>query len=134
MRIQEIWRYPVKSMAGELLDAADLTEAGIAGDRIVQVRNAGGRVMTSRTRPLLLRHEATLTSDNQVLVDGRPWDSEEVARDVEAAAGANLTLEKLEELQIRKVLQRTPNLGEAAAILGIDQTTLYRKRKKLGLE
>jgi NtrC-family two-component system response regulator AlgB len=52
----------------------------------------------------------------------------------EAAAGATLTLEKLEELQIRKVLERTPNLGEAAAILGIDQTTLYRKRKKLGLE
>jgi len=52
----------------------------------------------------------------------------------EAATGATLTLEKLEELQIRKVLERTPNLGEAAAILGIDQTTLYRKRKKLGLE
>ena len=29
--VQEIWRYPVKSMAGESLEAADLTEAGVVG-------------------------------------------------------------------------------------------------------
>ena len=56
------------------------------------------------------------------------------AANPEAAAGATLSLEKLEELHIRKVLDRIPNLGEAAAVLGIDQATLYRKRKKLGLE
>jgi NtrC-family two-component system response regulator AlgB len=56
------------------------------------------------------------------------------ATNPEAATGATLTLEKLEELQIRKVLEKTPNLGEAADILGIDQTTLYRKRKKFGLD
>ena len=86
--VQEIWRYPVKSMAGESLEAADLTEAGVAGDRMVQVRNAAGRIMTARTRPLLLRHRATLGTDNVVLVDGVPWTSADVARDVEAAAGA----------------------------------------------
>jgi two-component system, NtrC family, response regulator AlgB len=52
----------------------------------------------------------------------------------QAAAGAMLSLETLEELHIRKVLERVPNLGEAATILGIDQATLYRKRKKLGLD
>jgi two-component system, NtrC family, response regulator AlgB len=51
----------------------------------------------------------------------------------EAAVGAPLSLEKLEELHIRKVLARIPNLGEASAVLGIDQATLYRKRKKFGL-
>ena len=56
------------------------------------------------------------------------------AANPEAAVGAALTLEKLEELHIRKVLERVPNLGEAAATLGIDQATLYRKRKKMGLE
>jgi len=35
---------------------------------------------------------------------------------------------------IRKVLERTANLAEAAQVLGIDQATLYRKRKKIGLE
>ena len=90
--VQEIWRYPVKSMAGESLEAADLTEAGVVGDRTVQVRNAAGRIMTARTRPLLLRHRAKLGTDNVVLVDGVPWTSADVARDVEAAAGAGTRL------------------------------------------
>jgi NtrC-family two-component system response regulator AlgB len=48
--------------------------------------------------------------------------------------GSLISLEKLEEIHLRKVLQRTPSLTEAAGILGIDQATLYRKRKKIGLE
>lgn len=92
MWIKEIWRYPVKSMAGESLDSADLTESGVVGDRVLQVRNAAGRIMTARTRPWLLRHRAALGSENQVLVDGRPWTAEDVARDVEAAAGVGTRL------------------------------------------
>lgn len=87
MRVQEIWRYAVKSMAGESLAAADLTASGIHGDRAIQVRNAAGKIMTARTRPLLLRHHARLGSDGRILVDGRPWAAEDVARDVIAAAG-----------------------------------------------
>ena len=83
---------PVKSMAGESLEAAALTEAGVVGDRTVQARNAAGRIMTARTRPLLLRHRATLGTDNVVLVDGVPWTSADVARDVEAAGGAGSRL------------------------------------------
>ncbi len=48
--------------------------------------------------------------------------------------GSLISLEKLEEIHLRKVLERTPSLTEAAGILGIDQATLYRKRKKIGLE
>ncbi len=92
MWIQEIWRYPVKSMAGEKLETAELTELGVAGDRVVQVRNRAGRVVTARTRPLLLRHAARLDEAGGVLVDGRPWDSEAVARDVEAASGPGTVL------------------------------------------
>jgi uncharacterized protein YcbX len=92
MWIKEIWRYPVKSMAGEFLQSADLTEAGVAGDRILQVRSASGRIMTARTRPLLLRHSAALDATGLVLVDGRPWNHPDVARDVEAAAGKGTRL------------------------------------------
>ncbi len=49
-------------------------------------------------------------------------------------AGSMVSMEKLEEAHLRKVLERTANLAEAAQVLGIDQATLYRKRKKLGLE
>ena len=48
--------------------------------------------------------------------------------------GSLVSMEKLEEAHLRKVLDRTANLAEAAEVLGIDQATLYRKRKKIGLE
>jgi len=48
--------------------------------------------------------------------------------------GGMVSLDKLEETHIRKVLAAVPNLGEAANVLGIDQATLYRKRKKLNLQ
>jgi uncharacterized protein YcbX len=91
MWVKEIWRYPVKSMAGEPLPMAQLTKAGVEGDRILQVQTTAGRILTSRTRPLLLRHHASL-QENIVLVDGRPWTSAEVARDIEKAAGAGTRL------------------------------------------
>jgi NtrC-family two-component system response regulator AlgB len=49
-------------------------------------------------------------------------------------AGELISLEKLEEFHIRKVLERTDSVAEAAQILGIDDATIYRKRKKMGLE
>ncbi len=92
MWISALWRYPVKSMAGERLERAELLPDGIAGDRKIQVLDARGRVLTARTRPHLLGHRATLDATGEPLVDGRPWQSAEVARDVEAAAGPGARL------------------------------------------
>jgi two-component system, NtrC family, response regulator AlgB len=47
--------------------------------------------------------------------------------------GAMTSLEKLEEQHIRRVLAATRSLEEAAAILGIDTATLWRRRKKYGI-
>ncbi|HVS72352.1 MAG TPA: sigma-54 dependent transcriptional regulator [Phycisphaerae bacterium] len=41
-----------------------------------------------------------------------------------------ITLDKLEELYIRRVLAQTKSLEDAAATLGIDTATLWRRRKK----
>ena len=46
--------------------------------------------------------------------------------------GALVSLEQLEAAHLRKILERTATLAEAAQVLGIDQATLYRKRKKAG--
>jgi NtrC-family two-component system response regulator AlgB len=54
--------------------------------------------------------------------------------DAALQVGALISMEQLEEAHLRKVLERTANLAEAAQVLGIDQATLYRKRKKIGLE
>ena len=51
MCVKEIWRYPVKSMAGRSLRPARLTALGVEDDRIVQVRNARERPIKARTCP-----------------------------------------------------------------------------------
>ncbi|HWP83250.1 MAG TPA: sigma-54 dependent transcriptional regulator [Bacteroidota bacterium] len=44
-----------------------------------------------------------------------------------------LSLEEVEKLHIKRVLQIARDLDDAARILGIDPTTLWRKRKKYGM-
>ena len=51
MKVTEIWRYPVKTMAGEKLQRIRIGPLGIEGDRVVRVENASGRVITSRSHP-----------------------------------------------------------------------------------
>lgn len=51
----------------------------------------------------------------------------------EANAGAPISLEALERLHIERVLAVSHNLEAAARTLGIDSSTLYRKRKAYGL-
>lgn len=92
MTVTQIWRYPVKSMAGEQLQSTQLTSMGLPGDRVVQVYDRRGRIVTARTFPRLLQLHATLGLDGEPLVDGLRWDSREVGRQVEAAveSGARL--------------------------------------------
>ncbi|WP_165227566.1 sigma-54-dependent transcriptional regulator [Aquisphaera insulae] len=47
--------------------------------------------------------------------------------------GAPVRLDRLEEAHIRRILAATSSREEAAQILGIDPSTLYRKRKQYGL-
>jgi NtrC-family two-component system response regulator AlgB len=47
--------------------------------------------------------------------------------------GGAVTLEQLEAEHMRRILTTTATLDEAAAVLGIDPSTLYRKRKRYGL-
>ena len=62
LRIDGLWRYPVKSLAGERLDVAELTANGIPGDRIVHVRGPAG-VRTSRRQHRMLGLAGTLGAD-----------------------------------------------------------------------
>lgn len=54
-------------------------------------------------------------------------------RDFALKIGDPVTIEKIEEQHIRRVLANAKSLQEAAAILGIDQATLWRRRKKYGI-
>lgn len=120
MRLGEIWRYPVKSMGGEQLAEVELGEDGLPGDRIIQVRDAHGRVVTSRSRPRLLLHRATFGPDGP-RVDGRAWDDADVARDVEEAAGPGSHLVRDEELDRFDVLPLLVATDGAVKFLGYDR-------------
>lgn len=86
MSVAELWRYPVKSLAGERLLHAVIGRDGIAGDRVVHVQDGRGRVVTSRTHPMLLGLHATLGDDGEPLIEGERWTSDEAVTAVRLAA------------------------------------------------
>lgn len=92
MYVKEIWRYPVKSMAGESLAKAKVSPLGIEGDRVVLVVNPQGRVVNARSHPALLGHKGTTSTDGMPLVDGRLWSEPSVLADVRAIAGPRAAL------------------------------------------
>ena len=75
MYIKELWRYAVKSMAGERLKEVSVNELGFDGDRKVLVLGPNRRVITSRTHHRLLGLKGTIDSNGQPLVSGHPWNS-----------------------------------------------------------
>lgn len=91
LTVGALWRYPVKTLAGERLDVAEITPNGIVGDRVVHVRGPEG-VRTSRRHHNLLGLHAVLGPDGEPLVDGEPWTSTSILDRVRAAAGADATL------------------------------------------
>ena len=121
MRIKELWRFPVKSMAGEPLDRIAVGPLGFEGDRIVHVEHADGRVVTARTHPRLLGHRGTFGPDGEPLVDGRPWTDPAVARDVEAAAGSGAHLRRVSGPERFDVLPLLVATDGAIASLGYDR-------------
>jgi uncharacterized protein YcbX len=120
MRVTGLWRYPVKSMAGERLSVAEMSETGLAGDRVVQVYDRHGRVVTARTFPRLLRLRARLGQDGEPLVDGLPWQSPEVGRRVEAAVAPGARLARSGGLERFDVLPLLVCTDGAVSMFGHD--------------
>src|SRR5262252_10752009 len=69
VRVQELWRYPVKSLQGEQLSEALVTADGIAGDRRYAIIDlATGLGLTARRVPQLLFASASLTADGRARI------------------------------------------------------------------
>jgi len=92
-----------------------------------ELRNAIERAV------IMARHDQVGPEDFPAELCGLPQKGA-VAGENCPRAGSLISMEKLEEFHLRKILETTSNLNEAAEILGIDRATLYRKRKQLGME
>jgi NtrC-family two-component system response regulator AlgB len=77
-----------------------------------------------------------LSKDNRIEAEDLPveMDGRTPHEEAELQPGDLISLEKLEDFHIRRVLTRTRSVAEAARVLGIDDGTIYRKRKKMGME
>jgi uncharacterized protein YcbX len=124
MRVAELWRYPVKSLAGERLERAEVTVDGITGDRVVHVTNGRGRVVTARTHPRLLGLAAILGPDSEPLINGSSWTSLASAAAIQAAAGANARLARYDGRERFDVLPLLIATDGAIAALGMDHRRL----------
>ncbi len=124
MRVAELWRYPVKSLAGERLEHADVTANGIAGDRVVHVTDGRGRVVTARTTPRLLGLVATLGPDGEPRIAGSPWTSRTSAAAIQAAAGADARLVRYDGRGRFDVLPLLIATDGAITALGLDHRRL----------
>jgi len=73
LRVAEVWRFPVKSLGGEVVDGAVVGENGVTGDRQWALFDVGtGFGLTARRVPELLQVSARCTADGVevVLPDG----------------------------------------------------------------
>jgi uncharacterized protein len=97
MHVAELWRYPVKSLRGEMLPAVEVLETGIRGDREILVLSAArNRVITSRTHHRLLGLQGGIEPAScNATINGLPWDAPAARALVEQAASESVELVQL---------------------------------------
>ncbi|WP_240377522.1 MOSC domain-containing protein [Bacillus piscicola] len=74
--IKSLWRYPVKSMMGEELNACEITEKGVLGDRSYGVIDEETGKLANAKNPLkwptMFQHRATFTEPPQLMSSSLP--------------------------------------------------------------
>ena len=125
MYVAELWRYSVKSLAGEQLTSAEVREDGIAGDRRILVFDIQTRhLITSRTHPKLLGLKGTIAVNGEVLINGLPWNHPDAEQLIMRAAGPNARLMDWDGLERFDVLPLLVATDGAIAAFGHDRRRL----------
>jgi uncharacterized protein YcbX len=123
MRVSELWRYPVKSLRGESLDEAFVTELGIERDRLVHAVRPGGRVFTARTHPGMLGLQGGLDADGEPTVDGVRWNDPAALAAVRAVTAPDAELVRYDGAGPQRfdVLPISLATDGAIAAVGVDR-------------
>jgi uncharacterized protein YcbX len=119
LHVASLWRYPVKSLAGEQLSATRIGVDGIPGDRLVRVRGPEG-VRTARRQHRLLGLHGTLDAMGRPLIDGLPWDSPAALALIKSAAGSDASVESNDGLDRFDILPLLVATDGAVAAFGRD--------------
>ena len=119
--VDTLWRFPVKSMRGEPLIEALLTERGVAGDRQWALRELKyGGVMSARTWPMLLALKSWYCGDPADDVDAPAMielpNGDSVAADDPDASGILSALLQ-RAVRLERVRTGRPTQAEFEAIL-----------------
>src|SRR5262245_23656299 len=143
LNVIEVTLPPLRERRRDILPLAERLLAFFA-------RQTGKRLggFTAEAREALLRHAwpgnlrelrnavergAILAADPEIGLADLPAAVGQPGGAARIEVGDSVSLDDLEREHIRRVLARVSSLEEAAAILGIDPSTLYRKRNRFGL-
>ncbi|HVC38392.1 MAG TPA: MOSC domain-containing protein [Candidatus Dormibacteraeota bacterium] len=129
MQVAQLWRYPVKSLAGERVGAVELADRGIAGDRrlaaFALVARRRDQPLSARDVPRLLRFRGRFRSGSAEVsgpdLEWSPWKAE--------AVGSRLNQECGRELELREVPE---GAFDDAPILLLHQATATALTAELG--
>lgn len=108
-----------QSVEGFTSEAEDLLRAHTWPGNVRELRNVIERAVILTKQPRIGVSHLPLPDDE---------DTDQVGQ-----VGELVSLETIEEAHVRRVVETTDTLKEAAHVLGIDPATLYRKRKEYGL-
>ncbi len=101
MRIQQLWRFPVKAMGGEQLPRVELDQRGLVGDRWFAIHTEDGRLACGKDGRRFRQHDEVFdfraqTEESDVVVHGRggQWMATDPALEetLSAATGAPLRI------------------------------------------
>jgi len=123
MQVEELWRYPVKSLRGETLQEVEVLKTGIRGDReIVVVSESRQRIVTSRTHHHLLGLQGGISPEtHEATINGHAWKSPEARVLVEEAVGEKVQLEYIAGTERFDVLPLLVATDGAIAAMGVDR-------------
>ena len=120
MHVAELWRYPVKSLAGERLEHAEIRQDGVVGDRLVRCTTRAGTWSPRGSTRICSAIAARSGPDGEPRIDGWPWSSTEAAGLIAQAVGWKARLERFTGEERFDILPLLVATDGAIAALGVD--------------